>query len=71
MESLTYLLIGLFAGFGVGFWLRHQFDFIKVRENSVFNRKAKKPSEPDEPKQDKSANIPVPKNRYSDIFNKH
>lgn len=59
----TYLLIGIILGFVIGFWLRHQFDWIKVREDSVFNRR-KKANELDEKPTEKTK-IPVRKDRFS------
>ena len=67
MEVL-YIVIGLFIGFIAGFWLRHQFEWIKVREDSVFAR-VKKP-EPEKEMREKPK-MPVNRNRYTSLISKN
>ena len=68
MNSWILSLIGLFVVFGIGFWLRGQFDLIKVREDSVINRIAKsrkKPKTDESESDEKPPDIPVQTSRLS------
>ena len=68
MDSWILSLIGLFVAFGIGFWLRGQFDLIKVREDSVINRIAKsrkKPKTDESESNEKPPDIPVQTSRTS------
>jgi hypothetical protein len=64
--EVMYLLIGLIAGILAGFWLRHQFDFIKVREDAVFNRLRKKKQELDDEPKEKTVST-----KRKDRFTRH
>jgi len=63
--AISCILIGLISGFVMGFWFRHQFDSLKLRDDSILKRKEKLEAES---KAEQKPDIPVRSDRSTNFL---
>jgi len=68
--AVSYILIGLISGFVMGFWFRHQFDYLKLKDDSILLRRMIEKSETEDT-HSRKAEIPVRSDRQTNFLRQY